>query len=126
MGQLSSPYVPSAYYLDISTYIGQSNIIDVGPIATVSPTPNTTLLMKVPVVWRNSKQDAIYASGTAFYNLRPHGAYTATMPQASFTWRATRHITLSIDGEYIFASKTMINAGASSGAFVQSNLELTF
>lgn len=125
-GSFLSPYVPSAYYLDISTYIGQSNIIDVGPIATVSPTPNTTLLMKVPVVWRNSKQDAIYASGTAFYNLRPHGAYTATMPQASFTWRATRHITLSIDGEYIFASKTMINAGASSGAFVQSNLELTF
>ena len=47
-GSFLSPYVPSAYYLDISTYIGQSNIIDVGPIATVSPTPNTTLLMKVP------------------------------------------------------------------------------
>lgn len=36
-GSFLSPYVPSAYYLDISTYLGQSNLIDVGPIATVSP-----------------------------------------------------------------------------------------
>ncbi|MFT8676206.1 MAG: alginate export family protein [Acetobacter sp.] len=125
-GNFMSPFVPSAYYLDMSTYIGQSNIITAGPIATVSPTSNTTLLMKVPAIWRNSTQDAIYASGTAFYKYRPHGSYVATMPQASFTWRATRHITLSIDGEYIFASKTLIRDGGSSGAFVQSNLELTF
>lgn len=125
-GSFLSPFVPSAYYLDMSTYLGQSNLIDVGPIATIAPTSNTTLLLKVPAVWRNSREDAIYASGTAFYGYRPHGAYTATIPQASFTWRATRHITLGIDGEYIFASRSMINAGASSGAFVQSNLELTF
>ncbi|QEO16679.1 hypothetical protein FLP30_02030 [Acetobacter vaccinii] len=125
-GGFLSPFVPSAYYLDLSTYIGQSNIIDVGPIATVSPTPNTTLLMKVPAIWRNSRSDAVYPNGVNPYGFRPRGSYTATMPQASFTWRATRHITLSIDGEYIFASKTMIKAGASSGAFVQSNLELTF
>ncbi|MBO1360027.1 alginate export family protein [Acetobacter sacchari] len=125
-GNFLSPWVPSAYYLDISTYIGNSNIIDVGPIATISTSKNTSLLMKVPVIWRNSTNDAIYANPTAIYAFRPHGGYTATMPQASFTWRATRHITLSIDGEYVFASKAMINAGASSGAYVQSNLELTF
>ncbi|GBQ22091.1 hypothetical protein AA0472_0657 [Acetobacter estunensis NRIC 0472] len=125
-GSFMTPFVPSAYYLDISTYLGDQNLIDVGPMVTLTPTPNTTLIMKVPVVWRASTNDALYASGTAAYGLRPHGGYTATLPQASFTWRATRHITFSIDGEYIFASKSMINAGASSGAYVQSNLELTF
>ncbi|MCI1438184.1 MAG: alginate export family protein [Acetobacter indonesiensis] len=125
-GNFLSPFVPSAYYLDMSTYIGNSNLIDVGPIATIAPTANTTLLMKVPVIWRNNVNDAIYSNPTAFYKFRPQGGYTATMPQASFTWRATRHITLSIDGEYIFASKAMIKAGASSGAYVQSNLDLTF
>lgn len=125
-GSYMSPFVPSAYYLDLSTYLGNQNLIDVGPIATLSPTPNTTLIMKVPVVWRNSTHDALYASGTAAYGLRPHGSYTGTLPQASFTWRATRHITLSLDGEYIFASKSLIKSGGSSGAYVQSNLELTF
>lgn len=125
-GGFLSPFVPSAYYLDMSTYIGQENVIDVGPIATLAPTRNTTLLMKVPVLWRSSTNDAIYASGATPYGVRPHGGYTATMPQASFTWRATRHVTFSIDGQYIFASKAMISAGASSGAYVQSNLELTF
>lgn len=80
----------------------------------------------MPVVWRNNTNDVVYPNGLTYYNFRPHGGYTATLPQASFTWRATRHITLSIDGEYIFASRSMIEAGASSGAFVQSNLELTF
>lgn len=121
-----SPFVPSAYYLDMSTYIGNANLIDVGPIATVATSRNTTLLMKVPVVWRSSTNDAIYANSTAAYRFRPSGGYTATMPQASFTWRATRHVTFSLDGEYIFASKAMVKAGASSGAYVQSNLELTF
>ncbi|WP_242009968.1 alginate export family protein [Acetobacter conturbans] len=125
-GSYMSPFVPSAYYLDMSTYLGNQNLIDVGPILTMAPTSNTTLLMKVPVVWRNSTNDAIYSNPTAPYGLRPHGGYTATLPQASFAWRATRHITLSIDGEYIFAGKALISAGASSGAYVQSNLDLTF
>lgn len=125
-GNFLSPFVPSAYYLDMSTYIGNSNLIDVGPLATIATSRNTSLLLKVPVIWRNSTHDAIYANPTAAYSFRPQGGYTATMPQASFTWRATRHITFSLDGEYIFASRAMIKAGASSGAYVQSNLELTF
>nr|WP_243444557.1 alginate export family protein [Acetobacter persici] len=125
-GNFLSPFVPSAYYLDMSTYIGNSNLIDVGPLATIATSRNTSLLLKVPVIWRNSTNDAIYANPTAAYNFRPQGGYTATMPQASFTWRATRHVTFSLDGEYIFASRAMIKAGASSGAYVQSNLELTF
>ncbi|MFT8722831.1 MAG: alginate export family protein [Acetobacter malorum] len=125
-GNFLSPFVPSAYYLDMSTYIGNSNLIDVGPLATIATSRNTSLLLKVPVIWRNSTHDAIYANPTAAYSFRPQGGYTATMPQASFTWRATRHVTFSLDGEYIFASRAMIKAGASSGAYVQSNLELTF
>ncbi|BBC81012.1 hypothetical protein AcetOrient_orf04050 [Acetobacter orientalis] len=118
--------MPSAYYLDLSTYIGNANLVDVGPIATIATSRNTTLLLKVPVVWRNSVHDAIYSNPTAAYAFRPSGGYTATMPQASFTWRATRHVTFSLDGEYVFASKALIKTGASSGAYVQSNLELTF
>ncbi|WP_242010541.1 alginate export family protein [Acetobacter musti] len=125
-GSFLTPFVPSAYYLDISTYFGNQNLIDVGPIATVAPTKNTTLLLKVPVMWRNSVYDAIYQNPTAAYTFRPHGGYVGTIPQASFTWRATRHVTLSIDGEYIFAGKALIQAGAASGAYIQSNLELTF
>nr|WP_298794608.1 alginate export family protein [uncultured Acetobacter sp.] len=125
-GNFLSPFVPSAYYLDMSTYIGNSNVIDVGPLATIATSRNTGLLLKVPVIWRDSTHDAIYANPTAAYSFRPQGGYTATMPQASFTWRATRHVTFSLDGEYIFASRAMIKAGASSGAYVQSNLELTF
>ncbi|NHO31460.1 alginate export family protein [Acetobacter fallax] len=125
-GGFLTPFVPSAYYLDMSTYFGNQNVIDVGPIATLAPTKNTTLLLKVPVMWRNSVNDAIYQNPLAAYAFRPHGGYVGTIPQASFTWRATRHITLSIDGEYIFASKALIQTGAQSGAYVQSNLELTF
>ncbi|NLI25823.1 MAG: alginate export family protein [Acetobacter sp.] len=125
-GNFLSPFVPSAYALDLSTYIGNSNLIDVGPMMTIAPTSNTSLLLKVPVVWRNSVNDGVYSNPTALYSFRPRGGYTATMPQASFTWRATRHISLSLDGEYLFASQSMINAGARSGAYVQSNLELTF
>lgn len=125
-GGFLSPFVPSAYYIDLSTYIGNANLIDVGPIATIATSRNTTLLLKAPVIWRNSVHDAIYANSTAAYRFRPSGGYTATMPQASFTWRVTRHITFSLDGEYAFASKAMVKSGASSGAYVQSNFELTF
>ncbi|GBQ28108.1 hypothetical protein AA13594_0863 [Gluconacetobacter azotocaptans DSM 13594] len=126
-GNFLSPWVPSAYYFDLSTDLGLSNIIDVGPLVTLTTSTNTSLMLKAPVVWRNSVNDAVYTSSNTFYAYRPRGgAYVATIPQGSFTWRATRHITLSLDGEYLFASHAFTRGGATSGAYIQSNLDFTF
>lgn len=125
-GNFLSPWTQSPYYLDFSGYIINSNIIHVGPIASITPTKTTSLTLRIPAIWRNNVHDASYNIFNQSYNFRPQGSYVATIPQANFTWRFTRHVVLTLDGEYIFASKSMIRAGASSGAFVQSNLELTF
>lgn len=125
-GGFLSPFVPSAFYLDQSVAFGLSNVIDVGPVITLAPTQNTSLLLKVPVVWRHTTNDAVYNNASTAYNFRPHGGYSATLPQANFTWRATRNLTYSIGAEYVFASKALVQSGASSGAFVLGTADVTF
>ncbi|MDG6094813.1 alginate export family protein [Acetobacter sp. AN02] len=126
-GNFLNPFVPSAYYTDISTYTGNTNLIDVGPIATVTTSRNTSLLMKVHAMWRANTHDAVYSNPTGVYAASPkvHGSYIGTAPQASFTWRVTRHVTFSVDAMYFFLGSGMRDAGLKSGAYAQSNLELT-
>lgn len=125
-GNFLSPYVPSAYYLDIAQNFSLSNLIDVGPLVTLSPSSNTSLLIKFPVMWRNSTHDTIYFPGSVNYPYRPHGGYTGVLPQIGFTWRVTRHIAFSLDGEYTALSQGLKDEGAKDGAYFQTNLDLTF
>lgn len=125
-GGFLSPFVPSAYYLDLAQNFNLQNVIDVGPLVTMSPTINTSLLLRVPVLWRNSIHDTIYFPGGVNYAYRPSGGYSGVLPQGSFTWRATRHVTFSIDGQYTALSRGLRDAGAKPGAYFQTNLELTF
>ncbi|MFT8777552.1 MAG: hypothetical protein ABF893_12985, partial [Gluconacetobacter liquefaciens] len=73
-----------------------------------------------------SIHDTIYFPGGVNYAYRPSGGYSGVLPQGSFTWRATRHVTFSIDGQYTALSRGLRDAGAKPGAYFQTNLELTF
>lgn len=125
-GGFLSPYSPSASYLDLSTYFNMQNLISIGPLVTLTPTSNTSLQLKSPVMWRNSTHDGIYPQSTVAFPYRPRGHYTGVLPQASFNWRPTRHISFSLEGEYVFLGRNVLRSGAAQGAYVQTNLELTF
>lgn len=125
-GGFLSPYSPSASYLDLSTYFNMQNLISIGPLVTLTPTSNTSLQMKSPVMWRNSTHDGIYPQSTVAFPYRPRGHYTGVLPQASFNWRPTRHISFSLEGEYVFLGRNVLRSGAAQGAYIQTNLELTF
>lgn len=81
---------------------------------------------EIPVMWRNSTHDGIYPQSTVAFPYRPRGHYTGVLPQASFNWRPTRHISFSLEGEYVFLGRNVLRSGAAQGAYVQTNLELTF
>ena len=126
-GTYVAPYSPSTNYLDTTTYLAPSNLIDTGPVLEFSPTRASLIRVKVPFFWRDSTDDAIYGSGRTYaYRGNFSGGYVGTTPQATIALRLTRHLTWTNDIARFFASHGLQKAGASDGTYYLSTIQFRF
>lgn len=122
-----APYNPSTNYLDTTTYFAPSNLVAISPQVEVTPSTSTLVRFKVPILWRENTNDTIYGSGRTYaFRSRYSGGYVGTVPQVSFAWRITRHLTWSHDLARFFASREIQKAGASEGTYYLSTLAFRF
>ena len=127
VGTYAAPYNPSTNYLDTTTYLAPSNLIDTGPVLEMSPSRYTLLRVKVPVFWRDSTEDAVYGSSRIYsFRGKYSGGYVGVTPQATLAWRITRHLTWTNDVARFFASRALETAGASDGTYYLSTLDFRF
>ena len=126
-GTYMAPYNPSTNYLDTTTYLAPSNLIDTGPLLEAAPSRSTLLRLKVPVFWRDSTDDAVYGSSRIYsFRSRYSGGYVGTTPQATLAWRITRHLSWTNDVARFFASHDLQKAGASDGTYYLSTFDFRF
>ncbi len=127
VGTYVAPYNPSTNYLDTTTYLAPSNLIDTGPVLELAPSRYTLLRVKVPVFWRDSTNDAVYGAGRTYsYRGAYSGGYVGVTPQATLAWRITRHLSWTNDVARFLASNGLSKAGAASGTYYLSTLDFRF
>ena len=127
VGTFAAPYNPSTNYLDTTTYLAPSNLIDTGPVLEMATSRYTLLRVKIPVFWRESTDDAVYGSSRIYAFPRgDNGGFVGVTPQASFAWRITRHLSWTNDLARFFASHALKAAGASDGTYYLSTLDFRF
>ena len=127
VGTYSAPYNPQTGYLDTTTYLAPSNLIDTGPNFELTTSRYTLLRVKVPLFWRESTNDAVYGSSRIYtYRSKFSGGYVGTTPEASFAWRITRHLTWTNDIARFLASDSLHKAGAADGTYYLSTLDFRF
>ena len=127
VGTYAAPYNPSTNYLDTTTYLAPSNLVDTGPALDITTGRYTLLRIKVPVFWRDSTDDAVYGSSRIYtFQGRYNGGYVGVTPQASLAWRITRHLSWTNDLARFFASRALQHAGASDGTYYLSTFDFRF
>jgi hypothetical protein len=127
VGTYAAPFNPQTAYLDTTTYLAPGNLIDTGPTLEVTPSSTTFLRLRVPFYWRDSVEDDIYGSSRIYtFKGRYSGGYVATIPQASFAWRITRHFTWTQDVARVLASQALAAAGGKDGTYYLSTLDYRF
>ena len=127
VGTYLVPYNPSSNYLDTTTYFAESNLVSIAPLIEITPSTGTLLRFRVPVLWRDSTDDAVYGSGRIYpFRANYSGGFVGTVPQVNFAWRVTRHLTWSHDLARAFVSRSLQKAGASNGTYYLSTLAFRF
>ena len=127
VGTYAAPYNPSTNYLDTTTYLAPSNLIDTGPVLQMTTSRDTLLRIKVPVFWRDSTNDAVYGSSRIYsFRGKYDGGFVGVTPQISLAWRITRHLSWTNDVARFFASSALKHAGASDGTYYLSTLDFRF
>ncbi len=126
-GTYIAPYNPQSNYLDTTTYFTASNLVSLAPQIEYTPSQSTLLRFKVPVLWRENADDAVYGSGRIYpFRAKYSGGFIGTLPQATLAWRITRHLTWTHDLARYFASRSIEKAGASNGTYYLSTLAFRF
>lgn len=127
VGTYITPFNPSSNYLDTTTYFGESNLVSIAPLVEVTPSTTTLLRFRVPILWRDSTDDAVYASNKTYaYRANFSGGFVGTVPQVNFAWRITPHLTWNHDLARAFVSQSLQKAGASDGTYYLSTLAFRF
>jgi hypothetical protein len=126
VGTYIAPFNPQTNYLDTTTYIAPSNLISLSPIVRVTPVGFASLQFKCPFFWRDSTNDSIYSSSSAYSYPRFSGGYVGVVPQASLTLQLNRHLSWTQYGARFITSNSLHAAGARSGSYYQSNFVFRF
>ena len=76
------------------------------------PLENVTATLGSDVIWRFSKQDAVYATNGAISLPANHdGMYVGTTAEGSLQWKASRHLVATLSYVHLYASSYVKNAG---------------
>jgi hypothetical protein len=126
VGTYLAPYVPSSNYLDTTAYLGPSNLVDVAPLVEANLWEGASLKAKLPLFWRQNKNDALYSAGGNYVLPNFHGSYVGFVPQMSLVARLNRHLVWQHDFGEFFASDGLKAAGASDATYYLSTLTFTF
>lgn len=131
IGGFGAPFSPRNGTFDLTRTITRSNLVSVGPLMSVVPLPFMSLRVRVPYLWRQSINDAIYNSSSRFAflsgrNMRAAGRRVGLQPQAQLQLQLQQHINWQIDGGAIFLTRKMRRAGGQNGTYMLSTVTLRF
>jgi hypothetical protein len=121
-----NPLFPSGYYELRAGFPGWGNFWHLKPSAMVRPTRHLSVLFTGGSVWRTTTADAVYlfpatpVLGTAGRG----GLYSGRYAQARLDWNISPHLTAAIDSVYLAHSRSLRQAGARNGHFVELELRL--
>jgi hypothetical protein len=122
-----APYNPSTNYLDTTTYIAPSNLVSVAPTVEFTPSRYTVLRVRAPILWREDADGAVYGSGRIYsFRSRFSGGFIGAVPQGTFAWRITPHLTWSHDLARFMTSRSLEKAGGSDGTYYLSSFAFRF
>ncbi|GAN54023.1 alginate export family protein [Tanticharoenia sakaeratensis] len=127
VGTFATPYFPLPYYNDVTLSLTSQNLVGAGPIMDFAPARNLHFKLHVPLFWRDSTNDAVYAVGKT-YSWRDNlsGGFIGTIPQAQGSWNFAPHWTWTEDLAGLVASHGMHRAGAKNDVFIMQTLAFRF
>lgn len=127
VGTYLAPFSPDTNYLDTTATFAPANLFDLAPTLELTPSAATALRFKLPVFWRASTSDAVYGIGRIYsFGEADRGAYVATVPQLSFAWRLTVHLSWTQDLARVLASAGLRRAGGMDDTYYLSTFDYRF
>lgn len=111
LGTFNPLFFKAGYFNDASL-LRPANIKDMHLSLQAQPLENVTATLGSDVIWRFSKQDAVYATNGAISLPANHdGMYVGTTAEGSLQWKASRHLVATLSYVHLYASSYVKNAG---------------
>lgn len=131
IGTFVAPFSPQNATLDASRTFGHANLLNVGPVMSVTPMPRLSLHFRILGLWRPSLSDALYSTSGryAFLNgsaLHTVGHWVGLYPQGNVQFQIDRHLKWQLDGGGMFLSNRLRAAGAKEDDFMISTVTFRF
>lgn len=114
-----NPLFPKLAYFNQAAILGPSNVMDLQPTLSVSPTAKLKATFGYDFLWRTTTADAVYTgvgapvTGTAG---QPN-KFTGRQFSADLTWQVDRHIQVDLGYVHFDPARTLRAAGAHSVDF---------
>jgi hypothetical protein len=120
-----NPLFPNGYYVTLSGFTGDTNLLHLKPSISVKPIPRLKLAESVGLLWRANTADAVYlqpdipVSGTA----GRAGRWTGLYDQVTATYAVDGHLTTSLEVDYYAMGGVIHEAGGHNGDYVGAELK---
>jgi hypothetical protein len=117
---------PNVAYSTEATIEAPANLIQVGVVSTISPSPSVTLQSTLEGLWRYSTKDAFYAA-PLFPLVRPdgsHDSYSGLESQLEATWRVNSAVTVKAALVHVFSGDFIRRGGGSDETFGMTSIAL--
>lgn len=107
-----NPLFFRANYFNDAAFFRPANLTDVHLSFQMQPRDDLTITVGSDAIWRQTKQDAIYATGGAVL-LPATGAstYVGTTVEAAAQWKLNRHLVATVSYMHMFTSSYVDDAG---------------
>lgn len=107
-----NPLFFRANYFNDAAFFRPANLTDVHLSLQIQPREDLTITVGSDAIWRQTKQDAIYATGGAVL-LPATGAsrYVGTTAEAAAQWKLNRHLVATVSYVHMFTSSYVDDAG---------------
>jgi Alginate export len=121
-----NPLFPNGYYVTLSGYTGDTNLLHFKPSITVTPLRSLKIMGAVGLLWRQTTADAVYVQpdipvqGTAGTG----GRWTAVYGQLRADCAFTAHLTGALEFNHYSIGETIRQAGGHDSDYV--GVELKF
>jgi Alginate export len=107
-----NPLFFKAGYFNDAAVISPANIFDIHLSMQVQPREDLNLVVGSDVLWRYSKNDALYSPGGAIMLPADFGSlYVGTTAEVAFQWSLNRHLVGTVSYVHIFTGKYVNQSG---------------
>ncbi len=114
-----NPLYSSSNYLGEGRFLSLSNLFQIAPGISVSPTPSTNISIEYGFARRLTENDAAYVGGMRAYpgTQNVQGHEIGSLLRIAGNWSVTENLTLSLDYEHLAAGEVLKRANLPSGSY---------